>query len=130
MLLSADGNNGSHVSMYDFQYVGKAPPSIDLAYFFCVKAACGGTNNEFLAFYHNGLVSQLWDDGEHPSLKELEDSLSLAFCGFRRFMSICPLPPDTFLKDPWHLLLGPVLKIIRHLMNHHWHHFPQLLPPV
>ena len=87
MLFSADGNNGSCVSMYDFQYVGKAPPSIDLAYFFCVAAACGGTNKEFLAFYHNELVSQLGDDGEHPSLKQLEDSLALAFCDFQRFIS-------------------------------------------
>ncbi len=87
MLFSRDGNNETFVTMYDFQYVGKAPPTIDLAYFFCVAASCGDNNREYLKYYHKELLSRLDGKDVKPEFEELEDCLALAFCDFQRFMS-------------------------------------------
>jgi hypothetical protein len=73
-----------HVAMYDFQYCGKAPPSVDLAYFLCVGV--GSTDKEWISYYHSELIMRLPVDGHVPSLEELEDSVALAFCDFQRFM--------------------------------------------
>lgn len=81
--------NDSHagVSMYDFQYCGKAPPSVDLAYFLCV--AVGDTDIDHIKYYHQQLLQRLNEnERDHiPTLKELEDSVSLALCDFQRFLS-------------------------------------------
>jgi len=87
MVFSCNDNNEKFVMMYDFQYVGKAPPTIDLAYFFCVAASCGDDNREYLQFYHRELLSKLDGRDVKPTYEELEDSLELAFCDFQRFMS-------------------------------------------
>jgi len=77
---------GGGVGMYDFQYFGKAPPSVDLAYFLCV--AVGDTDDEYVAYYHQQLINKLIKGSNTPpTLKELEDSLALALCDFQRFMS-------------------------------------------
>lgn len=83
---SDDGDEGG-VSMYDFQYCGKAPPSVDLAYFLCV--AVGDTDKQYIEYYHQQLTKRLDDNNaDHPpTLKELEESVSLALCDFQRFMS-------------------------------------------
>ena len=73
------------VSMYDFQYCGRAPPSVDLAYFLCV--AVGDTDPEYVRYYHEQLVNKLDESTKPPTLKELKDSVALALCDFQRFMS-------------------------------------------
>lgn len=75
------------VNMYDFQYLGKAPPSVDIAYFLCV--AVGDTSKEYIEYYHGELMSKLdYQEEEYrPTLNELEDSVALALCDFQRFMS-------------------------------------------
>ena len=81
MLFSNDS-----VGIYDFQYCGKAPPTVDLAYFFCV--AVGDTDDGCLEFYHNQLVCILVDKKiKPPTFEQLKESLSIAFCDFQRFMS-------------------------------------------
>jgi len=88
MLFEKDSrsNRAVLVSMYDFQYCGKAPPSVDLAYFLCV--AVGDTNDEYLKYYHQKLLQRLHEsDQQCPTLEDLEDSVSLALCDFQRFMS-------------------------------------------
>ena len=86
MIWSTALNGGARVSMYDFQYCGKAPPTVDLAYFLCVAAGCGH-DDDHVRFYHRELMERLPPDVERPSLSEFLDSLSLAFCDFQRFMS-------------------------------------------
>ncbi|KAL3772700.1 hypothetical protein ACHAW5_002675 [Stephanodiscus triporus] len=89
------GGGVGKVGMYDFQYCGRAPPSVDLAYFFCV--AVGDTSDDYRGYtrrYHEQLVRKLENDmgrgGDHrarpPTLDELEDSVALALCDFQRFL--------------------------------------------
>eukprot|EP00581_Thalassiosira_minuscula_P010355 CAMPEP_0183707390 /NCGR_PEP_ID=MMETSP0737-20130205/3976_1 /TAXON_ID=385413 /ORGANISM="Thalassiosira miniscula, Strain CCMP1093" /LENGTH=381 /DNA_ID=CAMNT_0025935039 /DNA_START=34 /DNA_END=1179 /DNA_ORIENTATION=+ len=82
------------VSMYDFQYCGKAPPSVDLAYFLCV--AVGDTDSAYIEYYHEQLVPKLKRQQKQqynganvyiPTLHEIEESVALALCDFQRFMS-------------------------------------------
>lgn len=84
-----DGNSSGDVSIYDFQYCGKAPPSVDLAYFLCV--AVGDTDNQYIQYYHQQLITRLGKQKQQqtnrPTLKELEESVALALCDFQRFMS-------------------------------------------
>mmetsp|Transcript_5812 Transcript_5812/g.13267 ORF Transcript_5812/g.13267 Transcript_5812/m.13267 type:complete len:369 (+) Transcript_5812:30-1136(+) len=82
-MLFKGGDHG--VSMYDFQYCGKAPPSVDLAYFLCV--AVGDTDSDYIQYYHQQLIQRLGEGDHRPTLKELEDSVALALCDFQRFMS-------------------------------------------
>ncbi|KAL9183376.1 hypothetical protein ACHAXT_005163 [Thalassiosira profunda] len=83
-MLFGFGEDGE-VAMYDFQYCGRAPPSVDLAYFLCV--AVGDTDPEYVRYYHEQLVNKLEASTKPPILKELEDSVALALCDFQRFMS-------------------------------------------
>lgn len=76
--------SNNSVGIYDFQYCGKAPPTVDLAYFFCV--AVGDADDAYLEFYHSQLSSLLVLDSP-PTLAQLKDSLAIAFCDFQRFMS-------------------------------------------
>ena len=75
------------VGMYDFQYCGKAPPSVDLAYFLCVAVGDTESNDDLLRFYHEQLLERLTEGEIKPSIRELRDSVALAFCDFQRFMS-------------------------------------------
>ncbi|KAL7524988.1 hypothetical protein ACHAWF_001163 [Thalassiosira exigua] len=77
--------DGGDASMYDFQYFGKAPPSVDLAYFLCV--AVGDTDSEYIRYYHQQLIRKLDNKADCPTLKDMEDSVALALCDFQRFMS-------------------------------------------
>ena len=92
-MLFSDGTNSEEettrqVAMYDFQYCGKAPPSVDLAYFFCVGVGSIDECGELLTYYHKELLSRLPSDVRHqPSFNELQDSLTIAFCDWQRFMS-------------------------------------------
>lgn len=75
------------VSMYDFQYCGKAPPTKDLAYFLCV-AAHDDNDPKYLAYYHEQLLlKKTMSSHDHPTLQELQDSLQLAYCDWARFMA-------------------------------------------
>jgi hypothetical protein len=78
-------STNNSVGIYDFQYCGRAPPTVDLAYFFCV--AVGNANDEYLEFYHEHLVRVLDISCKRPSLIQLKESLSIAFCDFQRFLS-------------------------------------------
>jgi hypothetical protein len=86
MLFSGKGERCT-VSMYDFQYYGKAPPAVDLAYFLCVGVGSTDEDGELLKYYHKELLNRLAPGSPRPSLVELKDSLALAFCDFQRFMS-------------------------------------------
>ena len=85
MLFQKDDCNQLSVSMYDFQYCGKGPPSKDLAYFLCVAAY--DNSFEYVQYYHQQLLKELDDDCDYrPTLEELNDSLNLAYCDWARFM--------------------------------------------
>lgn len=87
MLWKKCGNDDRiEVSMYDFQYCGKAPPTVDLAYFLCVAA--DNDKEALLEFYHQELVLKLESSSniDPPTLSDLKESLSLAYCDFARFM--------------------------------------------
>ena len=83
-MLFSGKNDKCSVAMYDFQYCGKAPPTVDLAYFFCVGVGTTDDNDELLTYYHNELMRRLPTDVTKPSLDDLQDSLALAFCDFQR----------------------------------------------
>ncbi len=87
MLFYKGENNKTCVAMYDFQYCGKAPPSVDLAYFLCVAVGSGSDNRDLLKYYYNELLSKLDSTHDPPSFQALEDSLAIAFCDFQRFLS-------------------------------------------
>ncbi len=81
------------VSMYDFQYCGKGPPSRDVAYFLC---CCDIVDSDLEAvlidYYHDQLLAQLQKDpsiapSQRPRKQQLMDSVELAYCDFCRFMS-------------------------------------------
>jgi hypothetical protein len=73
------------VSMYDFQYCGKGPPTKDLAYFFCVAAH--DNSSDYVVYYHNELLKRLESGAYRPTLEELNDSLQLSYCDWARFMA-------------------------------------------
>jgi hypothetical protein len=51
--------------------------------------AVGDIHSEYIQYYHQRLIRKLINDGIQtlPSLKELEESISLALCDLQRFMS-------------------------------------------
>ena len=50
--------------------------------------AVGDTDKQYIEYYHQQLMKRLDDNNaDHPTLKELEESVSLALCDFQRFMS-------------------------------------------
>lgn len=69
--------------LYDFQYVGKSPPTRDLAYFFASSVDESLDPDELLAFYLEALSKRL---SNPPSFQALKDSLDLAYCDYYRFM--------------------------------------------
>jgi len=79
------------VSMYDFQWLGKGPPSKDLVYFLATAALNGSRWDEareekYLRFYHGELCSLLGKQGdEPPSFECLHDSYRLACFDYRRW---------------------------------------------
>lgn len=85
MLFSCDEDKNLSVSMYDFQYCGKSPPTKDLAYFLCVAAY--DNDQEHVKYYHQELIARLDSDCDYqPTLDELNQSLLLAYCDWCRFM--------------------------------------------
>lgn len=77
------------VSFCDFQYCGKGPPTVDLAYFLCVAAADVEENEQYLVeYYYNQLSRKLMSLAVDvfPSLEEFQQSLLIAYCDFTRFM--------------------------------------------
>jgi len=84
-----DDVNG--VTMYDFQWLGKAPPTKDLTYFFATAAMNGGRwdkakEQQYLQYYHKELCALLEAQGdEKPSFECLNDSYRLACLDYRRW---------------------------------------------
>lgn len=74
------------VTLCDFQYCGKGPPTKDLAYFLCSSANLDD-EDAALEFYLEQLTMRLPGDVTPPTMDELQDSLALAYCDFYRFMS-------------------------------------------
>ncbi|GKY91630.1 hypothetical protein MPSEU_000134900 [Mayamaea pseudoterrestris] len=74
------------VVMCDFQYLGKGPPTKDLAYFF-YTAVDVKNETETLQYYLHELSGMLPADATPPTLAQVQESLDLAFCDFTRFMS-------------------------------------------
>lgn len=90
---SDNGGGGITVGMYDYQYCGKAPPTVDLAYYFCVSTSVQTTNcyKQYMQYYHQQLLSKLnihsvAPQHELPTLEALEESLELALADFQRFL--------------------------------------------
>jgi thiamine kinase-like enzyme len=83
---SNNNNPASVVTLCDFQYCGKGPPTRDLAYFFC-SSMNPVDEGAALEFYLNELTKRLPPDETPPSLSELQDLLDLAYCDYYRFMS-------------------------------------------
>lgn len=81
------------VSMYDFQYCGKGPPSRDVAYFLCCCDIVDTDEEAKLVdSYFEQLLTQLKSDptvdpSKLPLKEQFSDSLDLAMCDFCRFMS-------------------------------------------
>lgn len=80
------------MSMYDFQWVGKAAATKDVAYFLAC-GGCGGSlenEDELVRFYHAELSTLLASQGDEesvPDLEYLKGSLRLAYCDISRWMS-------------------------------------------
>jgi hypothetical protein len=76
------------VGFCDFQYVGMAPPSKDLAYCLCCASSTPAAEAALLKHYHNELSTRLAAQGDaSPSLDALATSTSLAYCDLGRWMS-------------------------------------------
>ena len=92
----SEGNDAlllPQVTLCDYQYCGRGPPTRDLAYFFASTLDLDDDNNnnnenELLEYYHQNLIQQLSAASqEAPDLSHLKDSLDLAYCDFCRFQS-------------------------------------------
>ena len=84
---AADNAEEVAVTLCDFQYCGKGPPTKDLAYYFCSSVNLGDNETMYLEFYWKELVKRLPEDATPPTMDELQESLDLAYCDFYRFMS-------------------------------------------
>lgn len=78
------------IALYDFQWIGKAPPTKDLAY--CLSCAAGSLTTaeeeDYLSFYHCRLTELLAAQGDScPSLQDLQQSYTLAMCDLSRWMA-------------------------------------------
>jgi hypothetical protein len=78
--------------LYDFQYCGRGPPSLDLAYFFCssIDVSSSEVEKELLTYYHVHLVEHITQHHAGtapPTLEHLEQSLEVAYCDYCRFMA-------------------------------------------
>jgi len=72
---------------FDFQWIGKAPPSKDLAYFMSC-AADDDSDEECLRFYHAELSALLKAQGdEPPAFEDLWASYVLAVADLGRWMA-------------------------------------------
>mmetsp|Transcript_23670 Transcript_23670/g.52495 ORF Transcript_23670/g.52495 Transcript_23670/m.52495 type:complete len:358 (-) Transcript_23670:168-1241(-) len=77
------------VSFFDFQWLGKAPPTKDLAYFLACGALSCTPEEEvsYLQHYLAELSAALPPGEEAPSLQDLQASLTLAYCDLARWMA-------------------------------------------
>eukprot|EP00747_Dinoflagellata_sp_TGD_P222727 gnl/TRDRNA2_/TRDRNA2_94417_c1_seq1.p1 gnl/TRDRNA2_/TRDRNA2_94417_c1~~gnl/TRDRNA2_/TRDRNA2_94417_c1_seq1.p1 ORF type:complete len:134 (-),score=25.80 gnl/TRDRNA2_/TRDRNA2_94417_c1_seq1:44-445(-) len=85
MLFATDGS----VSMYDFQYIGKAPAAKDLAYvLICTSRDLSETEQRaYVEHYLAQLKPLLIAQGDAaPSLDELWTSYTLSVCDLARWM--------------------------------------------
>jgi len=91
-IMYSQGTGGAPVALvYDFQYCGKASAAKDLAYFFNVEVHTSTAQQEapLLQTYLRELSGLLEARGERPpSLEELQTSLEIALCDWRRFSLI------------------------------------------
>jgi thiamine kinase-like enzyme len=100
------------VTLCDFQYCGKGPPSKDLAYFLC-SSANPDDEKAALEFYLRKLSERLasaTDDIPMPSMDDLQDSMDLAYCDFYRFskcISSHGTVFSTFDCRPYYCLISP-----------------------
>ncbi|KAG8463081.1 hypothetical protein KFE25_001854 [Diacronema lutheri] len=80
----------SGAQLFDFQWIGRAPPSKDLAYLFtcCARVKAPAVEAALLAHYHAALTEKLRAKGiEPPPLRAVRDSLQLAYADLARWMS-------------------------------------------
>lgn len=86
MLFRSDGS----VSMFDFQYVGKASPCKDLAYcLICTKRDLNEADQAaYLEYYLSQLVPRLEAQGDQPpTFGELQAAYALSVCDLARWMA-------------------------------------------
>jgi len=93
---SSDGDDDeTTITMCDYQYTGKGPPTKDLAYFFCssVDLSSEAEEEEYLKFYYEDCLLPLLttkygtDSPVLPSFDHLKASLELSYVDFCRFMA-------------------------------------------
>ena len=73
--------------LYDFQYIGKAPPTKDLAYFLHCGSDCDD-DDSLVSAYHEVLCKELLERGDTPpSLTALLTSYDLSCADLGRWMS-------------------------------------------
>lgn len=75
---------------FDFQWIGKAPPAKDLAYFMCCAASGNNeaSDGDSLRFYHAELSALLKQQGDDPpAFEKLWESYVLAVVDLGRWMA-------------------------------------------
>merc|ERR1712050_823241 len=84
MLFTREGS----VSMFDFQYIGKASPAKDIAYcLICTGSLTESQQMAYLDHYLSQLAPLLSAQGDTPpSIEELKICYSLAVCDLARWM--------------------------------------------
>lgn len=88
MLFSAAPDGSPTVTMYDFQYIGKAPPTKDLAYALTCASNVPGAEEKMLRHYHAELSAALASQGDSPpTLDALRAPLALSYADLGRWMS-------------------------------------------
>eukprot|EP00667_Euglena_gracilis_P021315 EG_transcript_23280 len=87
-LLFTEEGGAPVAHFHDFQYCGKAPPTKDLAYFFCCASGAPQAEGRLLEHYHRELSALLSAQGDpSPPLPALRESLELSYCDLGRWMS-------------------------------------------
>jgi hypothetical protein len=84
------GSSRVRCQLFDFQYVGRGPPTKDLAYLFtcCEGTASERVEDELLAHYHQALSARLEQRGlQPPTLEAIKVSLQIAYADLARWMS-------------------------------------------
>lgn len=109
--------DGQFMKFVDFQYIGRGPPSKDLAYFFVCGMDCEDDfeqcrEKDLVEFYINELASSGVDASLLPSFDELMKSLDIAYCDLYRWMCGWGVWGNSFLPNRVERCLDEVVQSI------------------
>lgn len=81
--------DAERLSFCDYQYVGRGPPTKDLAYYFCSSGVSDREQSKLLGLYFEILSRYLEEQGIDPlpTRQQLDDSYELACADYCRFMA-------------------------------------------